>query len=352
MAELKQSKNQVQLMGTLNEMNLKETTKEVVLKKNKDDNGTKVTCKVIEKKEFKNPSMTVDVNGNIIDVEYFGVNFGVAEKRFDEDGNIVDNKNFKSLETILNNYNPKIGGDTNTEPTRVKVYGKIGLNEYASTNRNLDGDFYSIMQITAFGVSSSGVSEEDSADAEISGVIYRIGHETKDEEETGRLLVELVSVGYNDVAEPYKFVVEEDIASDFEDYYEVGSSVKVNYEITTKQIGSTRQTSGGFGRRNAKIVSGYKITEYSIFRGDDPLDEENELFVSTDTVKKLMEEREVMIANKIKDAIEKAKESGGSTKSKPSPSGASKASGGGNPFGGEKKNPFGDSGTKKKNPFA
>lgn len=350
MSDVKQSINKVQINGTLNEINLKEETKEVVLKKNKEDKGTKVTCKVIEKVEFTNPALTVEVNGNIIDVEYFGVNFGVTEKRLDENGEIIENKNFKSLETMLNKYNPKINGDSSIEPTRVKVDGKLGLNEYASVKRNPDGEFFSKAEVVAFGVTSSGVSEEDSADAEISGVVYRVGHETKDDEETGRLNVELVAVGYNGVAEPYKFVVEEDLASDFEDYYEVGSSVKIYYEISTKQVGAVRtQSSGGFGRRDAKITSGYKRTEYSIFRGDEPFEEEYEYFVPTDYIKEALEEREIMIANRIKDA--KEREVNADAKPTKSPKGASKANAS-NPFGGssEKANPFGKA-KKTESPF-
>lgn len=350
MAELKRSLNKVQLMGMLSEMNLKMETKETKISKNVNGNKIEktVTCKVIGKTEFKNPSFTIEVNGNTIGVEYFGVNFGVAEKTLDENGNIIDNKNFKSLETIMTNYNPKIGGDSTKEPTRVKVDGSLGLNEYASTNKNPDGEFYSFPQVVAFGISSNGVAEEDSADAEISGVIKAIAHEVKNEDETGRLNVEFISFGYNGVAEPFKFIVEEDLASDFESYYELGSSAKIYYEIITKQVGGKKvTTSGGFGRRDAKITSGYSVTEYSVFRGEEPYEEESEYYVDIETVKNALAEREIMKENKIKDAVEKVKEG---TKS---PKGASKSSGN-NPFGNAntKSSPFGGDTKSKANPFA
>lgn len=348
MSELKRSINKVQIMGTLEEMNLKMETKEATITRFIDGDRVdkKVTCKVISKSEFKNPSFTISVNGNTIPIEYFGVNFGVTEKSLDENGNIIDNKNFKSLETILNKYNPKIGGNGD-EPTRVKVDGSLSLNEYVSTNRNADGDFYSFAQVMAFGMTSSGVSEEDSADAEISGVIKSIAHEVKDDNETGRLNVELISFGYNGVAEPFKFIVEEDLASDFESFYDLGASVKIYYEIITKQIGTVRtESSGGFGRRNAKIVSGYTITEYSVFKGDEPFEEESDYYVDVETVKNALQARDIMIANKIADAVKKANEN----KQPSSPKGAS--NGKTSPFGNtEPSNPFG--GTQKKaNPFA
>lgn len=343
MAELKQSINTVQINGIIAEMNLKETTKEQTLKKkvNGSDLEKKVTCKVIEKVEFSNPTFVVESNGKSIPVEFFGINFGVAEKALDDNGEIVDNKNFKSLETIMSKYVTKANAKDGEEPTRVKVSGKLGLNEYPSFKRNSDGEFISMTQIIAFGITSTGVAEEDSADAEISGVIKTINHETKDDNETGRLLVDFISFGYNGVAEPYKFVVEEDLAKDFEDFYELGSSVKIYYEITTKQVGNVRKSSeGGFGRRDAKITSGYTVTEYSVFRGEEPFEEDNEYFVDVETVKKALAEREAMKDEKIANALKKAQES---STAKSSPKGASAT----------KSSPFGASGTtKKQNPFA
>lgn len=344
MSELKRSINKVQINGTLEEINLKEETKEATIVRFIDGNKVekKINCRVIGKVEFKNPAFTVSVNGNTIPVEYFGVNFGVAEKALDEKGDVVDNKNFKALETIMNKYVPKVNCKNDEVPTRVKVDGSLTLNEYASTARKADGEFFSTAQVMAFGITSNGVTEEDSADAEISGVIKTINHEEKNEQETGRLNVELVSFGYNGVAEPFKFVVEEDLAGDFESFYELGSSVKICYEITTKQVGTVRtQSTGGFGRRNAKITSGYTVTEYSIFSGELPYEEESEYYVDVKTVKEKLEERQMVIDNKIKEAVEKANEADSKPKSK-TPFGASK---------GATSNPFGGT-TKKQNPFA
>lgn len=222
------------------------------------------------------------------------------------------------------------------------------MNEYASTNKDPNGDFYSITQVMAFGMTSSGVSDDDSADAEISGVIKSIAHEVRGDDETGRLNVELISFGYNGIAEPFKFVVEEDLANDFESFYDLGASVKIYYEITTRQVGTVRtESSGGFGRRNAKIVSGYTVTEYSVFRGDEPFDEESEYYVDVDTVKNALQARDIMIANKIADAVKRASED-----KKPTTNLKGSSNGKANPFGDTApSNPFG--GTQKKaNPFA
>lgn len=335
--KVKQSINKLQICGTLKEMNLEEVTKEVELK---GANGStkKITCQQMAKKEFKNPMFLVEVNGNDVGIDFFPV----AEKKLDENGNIVDNPRFKSLKIVFETYVTKVKDSENA--TRVKVDGSLRANEYPDKNNNFE--WKSFPQVNGFQITSSNVSEEDIADAEISGVIHTIIPETRGEnaEETGRLFVELYTFDNQGVVTPLKFVVEEDLASDFNDFYEIGQSVKLYYEITTKQIGNVKTTSsGGFGRRESKMVSGFSITEYSVFRGDEPFNEENDYFVDIDFVKQALEEREIMIANKIKEAKEKPN---GTTQS--SPKGASKSSGGSNPFGSSTTT---TTTTKKANPF-
>ena len=91
MSEIKASINNAQVIGELLEMNLEEITKEVTLK---GANGVekKVTCQQMAKKDFKNPMFLVDVKGNAIGVDFFSA----SEKKIDENGQSIDNPNFKS----------------------------------------------------------------------------------------------------------------------------------------------------------------------------------------------------------------------------------------------------------------
>lgn len=338
MAELKQSINRTQIIGTLKEMNLEEITKEVTLK---GANGVekKITCQQMAKKEFKNPMFVVEANGSDIGIDFFPT----AEKKLDENGNIVDNPRFKSLKTVFETYIPKTKDAENA--TRVKVDGSLVLNEYADKNTY---EAKSFPQLNGFQITSSGVPEEDCSDCEISGVIKSIIPETRGEnaEETGRLKVELAT--FNNLGEliPFTFIVEEDLASDFNSYYESGQSVKLYYEVVVKQVGAKKSVGGGFGRRESHMISGFSVTEYSVFRGDDPFEEENDYYVDIDTVKKALTERDI----KINDMIQKAKsdKTSGNTKSAPSPKGAS-ASSKANPFGGSSEP---QTTAKKANPFA
>ena len=94
------------------------------------------------------------------------------------------------------------------------------------------------------------------------------------------------------------------------DLYKNGDSVKLEYDVTTRQIGGGTKAvkSGGFGSKESKIVSGFTITEYNVFRGDEPFEEENQYFIPLDTMKSAMKAREVMIEQMKKEAKEGKKD--------------------------------------------
>ena len=333
MSEIKQSINNCQICGVLKEINLEEITKEVTLK---GANGVekKVTCQQIAKKEFKNPTFLIEVNrdGQVSDI---GVDFFPArEKKLDDNGQLIDNPNYKAMKTVLENYVPKIKDAENA--TRVKVDGLLGVNEYVSKDTY---EFKSFPQINGFRITSTNVPEEDIADCEISGIIRSIIPETKgeDAEETGRLKVELYTFNRNAETTPFTFIVEADLADDFNSFYEAGQSVKLYYEIITKQVGAKKPTTGGFGRRESHMVSGFSVTEYSVFRGDEAFDEESEYYINPEDMKQALNERDI----KINNMIQKTKED--SNKPKNSPKGAASSTT-------TKNNPFGTSSTKK-SPF-
>ena len=330
MSEIKASINNAQVIGELLEMNLEEITKEVTLK---GTNGVekKVTCQQMAKKDFKNPMFLVDVKGNAIGVDFFPA----SEKKLDENGQIIDNPNFKSLKTVLENYIPKSNAKDGEVPTRVKIDGILSANEYVNKDTY---EFKSITQVNGFRITSTGVPEEDSADCEISGIIRSIIPETKgeDAEETGRLKVELYTFNRNAETTPFTFIVEADLADDFNSFYEAGQSVKLYYEIITKQVGAKKTTTGGFGRRESHMVSGFSVTEYSVFRGDEAFDEESEYYINPEDMKQALNERDIKINNMVKTAKENK------DKPKSSPKGASSS--------GAKANPFGSASTKK-SPF-
>ena len=349
-SKIKKSQNFLQMSGVLLETNIEiEENKKVKIKNFRGDGSEKeVICNVAKKKEFKNPSLLIecsptDEKGNIIGtyqvgVDFAQIGFGVASKEFDKDGKVVDSGNFKGIETVLDEYitrkdalektanNKKIaekkangeeviaGVDYDViEPTRLFVKsGFLSPNEYASK----EGEYKVYLPtITTYNVTSTGVPENDICEGNITGYIKAIVDEMFNEEETGRLKVEFYFFDNKGEAYPIQFTVEEDLAEDFKDFYDNGTSCKVYYDILTRQVGAKKVTSnGGFGRRETNTTSGYTALEYSIFKGDPEFDDEHELYVEPKDFKKAMQSREITIEQKIKDAKDKAK-SGGSAKS-------------------------------------
>lgn len=302
--EIKASVNTIQIVGAVEEINLeRKNNQEVELKRG--DVTKKATCDVINKKEFKNPSMTVKVvnkdeegnikNETILEVEIVTL-FNQYSKALDEDGNVIDNSGFKSLETIMNEYKKGTRVQINNSRDAITENGYVGRDE----------NWVSRIQINGQYCSSTNVPDEDRADAKISGVIRKIKEEMKDEEPTGRLFVEFYMFNYKGATYPVELVVDTDLAEDFQDIYNVGDSCQLDVELISRRVGKpVAKVEKAFGRRDSKIVQGYTKTEVSVFGGDPVFEEENEHFVDMDTMKEAMNERDIMIEQKKKDKKEK-----------------------------------------------
>lgn len=315
--KIKKSQNYLQLSGVLLETNLKlEEGVKGQAWSNKEGKMKDLTCDVIKKKDFKNPSLLLecspkDEDGNTIGtyqigVDFNGIGFGIGAKQFDrETDKIVDNDNFKGVMTVLNTYVTRKDAKDGEEPTRVFIKsGFLAPNEYA----NKEGEFKSYLPtITTYNVTSSGVPENDICEGSISGIIRAIKEEMFNDEETGRLKVEFYFFDSKGETYPVELTVEKDLADDFKDLYEAGASCKVYFDVLTRQVGAKKVTSnGGFGRRDTHTTSGFSVTEYSVFKGEEPFEEEHENYVGKAEMKKAMEGRNITIEQKIKTAKDKA----------------------------------------------
>ena len=291
MSELKRSVNKFQIVGAIDEINLK-VDDSMVNKKNPKIKGA------IVKADFKNPSVTIDVNGQTI-----GVDFYPTYKQKEKDGKIEDNPRYKALETIMGY----------EKGTRVKADCSVSENSYVD-DKGLEPEFKTFPQLSAFQISSTNVSDEDKADGRISGIVKNITSEVnKDGDETGRIFVEfyyMTTDASGDIsASPIKLVVENDLADDFKDMYPIGSSCMLDVEIINKQIGGNKKkVEGHFGRRESKIVDGFSVEEYSVFGGDPALEEESEYFIPIDDMKSLLKERDIMIKAKIDEKEKNGKQ--------------------------------------------
>lgn len=265
---IKKSMNTVVIVGTLAEVgNL------VYDAEAKNKNNEKLVG-AITRADFKKPAFVVDVNGQKI-----GVNtMPIYKNKVDKDTKkIVENERFKAFEKIM----------TYEVGTRVEVRGTIQIGSpYMGKNGVVEP-----VSINMFSLSATGVGDEDYAEGKVSGYIKSIKPEVKgeDEDETGRLLVELWLYNeYNDVKEisPFTLVVEEDVADDFSDTYSDGDNAVLDFDIVSKQVGGKKSKSA-FGKKESKIVGGFSVTEYSIFSGEAPMDDESEYYIDEDDFKKL-----------------------------------------------------------------
>lgn len=161
------------------------------------------------------------------------------------------------------------------------------------------------------------VSDDEKFEGKIEGMITKCIPEFKNEEETGRLLVELTGVGYNEKALPHSLIVSKEDVDDFNGLYEVGSMSTFDVSIQTVSYGtkSTART-GGFGRK-VEINNGYTKVEWLIVGGDDPYDEESvnnkgeKLYIDPKEIKTLLEERSVMLEQTLKEGKNKTPKSKG-----------------------------------------
>ena len=284
----KKSINKVEIVGTLAEVGNLVYDKEVVNKNNDKLVG------VITRADFKKPAFVVDVNGQKI-----GVNtMPIYKNKVDKDTKkIVENDRFKAFEKIM----------TYEVGTRVEIKGTIQIGTpYMGKNGIVEP-----VSINMFSLSTTGVGDDDYAEGKVSGYIKSIKPEVRgeDEDETGRLLVELWMYNdYDDSVAPFTLVVEEDVAEDFENTYSDGDNAVLDFDIVSKQVGGKKSKSA-FGKKESKIVGGFSVTEYSIFSGEAPMDDESEYYIDEDDFKKLFKAH--------KQKCEEAKNSATSKEDKP-----------------------------------
>ena len=274
MSKIKKSMNTVVIVGTLAEVGNLVYDKEVVNKNNDKLKGA------ITRSDFKKPAFVVDVNGQKIGVSTMPVYKDKVDKESDK---IVENERFKAFEKIM----------TYEVGTRVEIKGTIAIgNPYMGKNGIVEP-----VSINMFSLSATGVGEDDYAEGKVSGYIKSIKAETRgeDEDETGRLLVELWMYNdYDNTVAPFTLVVNDEIIDDegttlaesFEKLYADGDNAVLDFDITSRQVGGKKSKSA-FGKKESKIVGGFAVTEYSIFSGENPMDDESEYYIDEDEFKKL-----------------------------------------------------------------
>ena len=185
-----------------------------------------------------------------------------------------ESKQWKNALAMLD-LNPEIGGNPNVEPSLVSVAGRVTENRYYNDNTK---DVSVGLRWTASRISTSRVTEDDEHGCTLSGTFFINGikPETKDDEETGRLVVTLCGVQYG--ASPFvvNTIVNEDLADAFSDMYEVGQTANFDIDVVFEHIGAKTGGKKAFGDGGKIKASGYDRETLVIVGGDEPIEPSDE----------------------------------------------------------------------------
>jgi len=180
------------------------------------------------------------------------------------------NKQWAMYEAMMN-WNPKINGDPTKEPTKVAVEGTISINDYVGGDGNVKSSLrWNISR------GNTKVSEDEplGCSLKLTGFIRKILPEMRNEEETGRLKVELLGVDGQGAVYPVDLLVDADSADDFESVYEVGQTAAFEVDVKMVHVGEKKPGKKAFGKAaSTNINTGFDVEERILCGGDEPIEE-------------------------------------------------------------------------------
>ena len=244
----------------------------------------------------------------------------------DKDGNIKEHPQWKMYEAMMD-WNPILNGNATEEPTLVNIEGSVEVNDYP----NQKGEISTTLRWRVKRANTQ-VAPDDPTGVTLKAtlLIHSIKEEEKNEEKTGRLVLQLYGANKKGECFPVKAFVAEDMADDFVDCYEKDMTVPFEFEAVSRHIGDEVKAGGKtkFGRHGKVAVnSGFDVTELMLVGGDDEIEEPDELttededgneievktaWINPEVMKKAIRERNKMLEELLKNGGNK-KSSGTTT---------------------------------------
>lgn len=271
MENVRETINRGLVIGTLSEKSLKLEEVEVSL-----NDGKKAKCN--------------RVNGKIV-IQTKNGNFEswLNQSELTKAGG--QNRLYPNALEILNKYVSLVDVSKNPELTAdiVKASMQLNCRDNYSTNT---GKVSSYPQLK-LGKLNRDPNAESQTDFVLEGIIRSIKpevnlpkNETEEPEETGRLIVEFITINYLGEAEPFTLILPEDMVEPFtEGYteedgteippYTQGTTCVLGVEVVMKHVGSKKKQKAGFGR-GANVVDGFDVMELVIIGGEPPYSEDSE----------------------------------------------------------------------------
>lgn len=283
---LNRTKNIFRAVGILSESDLKVEDCEI-----KVLNPDKTVRATMPGKRIRG-RISLDIGGGIKTFEIFCQNLTTKGE---------ENKQWKTFESMLN-WNPKIDGDPEKEPSKVEVKGTIGVNDYVGQ----DGNVHTASRWTLSGGTSKVATDEPlGCSASFTGFVRRMTPEIRNEEETGRYKIELLGVDYKGAVYPFDAIVEADDADNFGNIYEAGDTANFDIDVNIIHVGEKKGAKKAFGKAaSTNITSGYDTEERTIVGGDavieQPEEDDDGNFVDNgwlnpEAIKKAIKERDKML---------------------------------------------------------
>lgn len=287
MAEKKNYPNtnqKARLVGHLKEKNLE--LKQSTIK------DTNIPCEVIS------GDMTVECDNGTFKLRVYS-----QSKKKDGD----DNKMFAGIKKIYETYVPAVKADDGIGDY-IDCDVKMGISDFVTKENTVSTG----VQFSLNSANRVSTDTESLFDIDMDAFIRGIHPEIINEEETGRILVDVVGVNFAEEAEPYQLIVEEDMADAFDGFWEIGQTVRIT--VTPKMVhkGEVKKQQVGFGRA-ANTRSGYDKLELIIVGGspayEKPDDEETPTKVlQASYVKELWGARQLKLENLPKEKAKREAE--------------------------------------------
>lgn len=214
-----------------------------------------------------------------------------------------ENSVYKGLVTVMNEYvsiaEALKNGQTEESAVKVRVAkGKLGLNEFYTPN----GELRSFPSISTNFINRVDKNFSPKAEFSIEAYFDSFKPEMKNDEETGRLIVNTIVPLYGGKVIPLTFIAsDEDVVDYLQTNYEAKRTSKIWGElINTVEITKTEEK--GFGKSKEKVIT-KTIHELIITGGEEEMyDEEDEKSYSTDLIKKAMAERDIYLDELLKNS--------------------------------------------------
>lgn len=285
--DLRQAKNVVTIEGLLLEI--------------KSFAGT-----TVDGREYLSATLSIEVAEN----EQHNVDMFCMKLKADGGENGI----YSSLETVVNEY--KTVADVGREeadkvrveePTGTFNNGVIGINDYAGG----DGQLRSFPQLSATFVNRVVAGDEYNPHAKflVEVLVDNIIPEIKNEEESGRVILNSYISIYGGKAFPHQFVVNEDGSSFVEDNYEKGDTATFYGNITNVREVKEKFIESAFGEDQREVSTTY-VREFEITGGLKALDEDDTDAFDPEAFRVALVQRDVYLEGLIEKAKNKEKNKG------------------------------------------